>query len=526
MKKTKIHRALISVSDKSNLKEIVEHLNKSNVEIIASGGTGKFISELGIKYTPIQEITGNPESFGGRMKTLSFQVASALLFRRNNPNDIEEAKSLNILPIDLVICNLYPFSQVAKNEAEIDCLVENIDIGGPNMIRAAAKNYESVAVLTDPKQYFKFIENTKVNLETTFEYRIELSLAAFEHTAKYDAVIYNTLCKRFNQESSLISIDLNESKKLRYGENPHQDGYVVSGPVQGLANNIPLQGKELSFNNLVDSDAALKACLDFNTLAMNTSSQYKYATIIVKHANPCGQALMSSPLESLKMAWNSDPISAFGGVICVNGEFDAEMANFVNQYFVEIIIAQKFSDSAKELLSQKKNLRLLEYDFELSKNDQTLNVKSIDGGYVLQNQDIFSQEEFKIITKTEKDYNREFLNFSVLSCKSLKSNAISITAKNENGFFLQGAGMGNPNRLISLKQAVDKATDNNYMDLKESILVSDAFFPFDDNIELANSFGIKTIIQPGGSIKDNEVIACCDKYEICMYFTGTRHFNH
>ena len=520
-----IKRALISVSDKTGLAELAAKLHGRKVEIISSGGTGKYLQEQGIPFTPIEKVTGNPECFGGRMKTLSFQVSSALLFRRDNAGDMQEAAKLGITPIDLVVCNLYPFEEVAKRPHGWDELVENIDIGGPTMIRAAAKNYKSVGVVTDPAQYGMVIRDLN---ETGGTLRAEtlqkLALESFRHTARYDALVAEKMEEHWGEELKTIALSPKGATALRYGENPHQKSWVYLDPFHpGLAGAVPLQGKELSYNNLLDADAAWRCCGDVGTL---NAGDFPAAVSIIKHLSPCGVALAKTPLEALELAWAGDPVSSFGGILCFNQEVGADVASWLDKRFVEVIIAPAFSKDALGIFAAKKSLRLIAmapYDGVC----KTPVVRSISGGWLVQQEDTGVDAEFRPVTGVAFPARKNDLaRFGVMACKYLKSNAIGIFHEQKEGFSMIGAGMGNPNRLISMQQALNKARENGHPDLSEAVLVSDAFFPFPDNIGIAAKGSIRYIIQPGGSVKDKDVINACEEADISMAFTGRRHFRH
>lgn len=523
-----IKRALLSVSDKKEIITLGRFLSDQGVELVSSGGTRKVLEDAGLKVTPIEMVTGNPEAFGGRMKTLSFQVSSALLYRRGHSADEEQAKVLEITPIDLVVCNLYPFAEVVKKGGDLDDLVENIDIGGPTMVRAAAKNFNAVCVLTNPDQYEDFISHFKeCSGELTLEKRKAWALAAFEHTAAYDAMICETLAPEFGKGPGFFHGELTGSncRETRYGENPHQRGYVVKGLNKKkrvrLAEAPCLQGKALSYNNYLDADSCWRANSDLQKI--NPS---KFWVTVVKHSNPCGAASGESGIKALSSAWEGDQVSAFGSIICFNKEVDKECAQFLTERFVEVVMAPSFSKEALEVFSQKKNLRLIEIEPETEKFDDLM-IRTIDGGFVVQEEDNGLEEEIKTVVGNHSALESdELIQFGLKVTKHLKSNAISLVLKSEGTYKLVGAGMGNPNRLVSLQQAVNKAKENGYNDLSECLLISDAFFPFRDNIDEAASHGIKAIVQPGGSIKDKEVITACEELGVAMAFTGMRHFRH
>ena len=520
-----IKRALVSVSDKNGLLGLATKLHSLKVEIISSGGTGKFLHDNGIPYTPIEKVTGNPECFAGRMKTLSFQVSSALLFRRDNASDIKQAEELGIEPIDLVVCNLYPFEEVAKRPHTWDELVENIDIGGPTMIRAAAKNYKSVGVITNPAQYdavMRDLDNNGGRLRP--EMLQTLALEAFRHTAAYDAMVAAKMEEEWDAELKTIMLAPKGATTLRYGENPHQKSWVYIDPFHaGLAGAVPLQGKELSYNNLLDADAAWRSCGDIAALKLK---EFPAAVSIIKHLSPCGVALAKTPLAALELAWAGDTVSSFGGILCFNQEVGGNIATWLQDRFVEVIVAPAYSAEALAAFAKKKNLRLI----QLPTYDGTYKppvVRSISGGWLVQQEDTGIDTEFKSVTGTAFPSEKTNLaKFGVMASKHLKSNAIGIFTATDKGLSMIGAGMGNPNRLISMQQAFEKTQENGHKDLSEAVLVSDAFFPFPDNIEVASKANIRYIVQPGGSVKDNDVIQACNDAGISMTFTGRRHFRH
>jgi phosphoribosylaminoimidazolecarboxamide formyltransferase/IMP cyclohydrolase len=514
-----IKRALISVSDKTGLEPLAKSLVAKGVEIISSGGTGKFLKEHGIDYTPVEKVTGNPEAFGGRMKTLSFQISSAMLFRRDNPDDVKQAAELKIQPIDLVVCNLYPFEETAKKSNDWAEIVENVDIGGPTMIRAAAKNYKHVAVVTDPSQY-DLVASGKTDAGS----RARLALAAFQHTARYDGMIASKFEEKFSVEPRTIILSPTGSVELRYGENPHQKSWVYKDPFNpGIAGAEPLQGKELSYNNLLDADAAWRSCGD---IAAQKSAKFPAAVSIIKHLSPCGAALAKTQLEALEQAWAGDPVSSFGGILAFNAEVGVDIAQWLSDKFVEVIVAPSYSKEAREMFAAKKNLRLI----SVPNFDGTYKppmVRAISGGWVVQQEDTGGDAEFKPATGAPFPMDKaDLARFGIMACKHLKSNAIGIFTEGPKGFSMIGAGMGNPNRLVSMRQAVEKAHENGHKDLSNAVLVSDAFFPFPDNIDIARAAGIRFIVQPGGSVKDKDVVAACDAGGIAMAFTGRRHFRH
>ncbi|MEK7484745.1 MAG: bifunctional phosphoribosylaminoimidazolecarboxamide formyltransferase/IMP cyclohydrolase, partial [Planctomycetota bacterium] len=454
----------------------------------------------------------------------SFQVSSALLFRRDSEEDRKQAQELGIEPIDLVLCNLYPFDQVVRKKGTEEELIENIDIGGPTMIRAAAKNFASVCVCTHPSQYTLLItllqaHQGAIDLET----RKQLAKEAFRLTASYDALIASQLECLWGEELPSIHLSPLHARILRYGENPHQKGWVVENPIyQGLASVIPLQGKALSYNNFLDADIALRCTRELLRLKQTA---FPYAVSVIKHLNPCGSALSNHPLKALELAWNGDPISAFGSILGFGFEVDVECAKWLHERFVEIVLAPSFTPEAKEVFSHKKNLRLIE--ISLHQDFPEWVVRSISGGWVVQTPDIGTDTDFQL--KTIHPFPQEhqsLAQFGIIVGKYLRSNAILLVQETSEGMCVLGAGMGNPNRLISLKQAIEKAKENGIQSLAKAVLISDAFFPFPDNIKIADQAGIRFIVQPGGSVKDSEIIQACNESGISMVFTGRRHFIH
>ncbi|MEI8347899.1 MAG: bifunctional phosphoribosylaminoimidazolecarboxamide formyltransferase/IMP cyclohydrolase, partial [Pseudomonadota bacterium] len=420
-------------------------------------------------------------------------------------------------------CNLYAFDKVCnKDEKEVPLeeLIENIDVGGPTMIRAAAKNFVDVAVLTHPLQYTALIEQLKSGV--TYETRKNLAKEAFNLTASYDALITGALEKRFTGEPLSFFFSPSNGTPLRYGENPHQRGYLLKNPFEwGPAYLQPIQGKEPSYNNYLDADSAIALAHDLTTLKIKN---FDYGVVIVKHLNPCGAALSTNIQQALEMAWACDPVSSFGSIIAFTHELDEQCANFFEDKFIEVILAPSYSAKAKQILANKKNLRLFEIDPRKIPSKRK-EIRTICGGALYQDADEGFQEEFQV--KGQKGFSKEILEiapFGVAVTKHLKSNAIGIFHQTAQGVSMSGAGMGNPNRIVSIKHAIEKAKEIGHTDLKNHLLVSDAFFPFADSIHLSHQAGIRNIIQPGGSLRDNEVIAISDSLGVAMAFTGRRHF--
>jgi phosphoribosylaminoimidazolecarboxamide formyltransferase/IMP cyclohydrolase len=520
-----IKRALFSVSDKSGAVEFAHFLQKQGVEILSTGGTGKALAAAGIPFTPMEKITGNPEAFGGRMKTISFPFASALLFRRDNAEDVANAKKMGVEPVDLVVCNLYPFEEARARGASDAELVEEIDVGGPTMIRAAAKNHPHVAVATNPSQYAALqMEITAGGL--SLDTRKRLAVAAFQLLASYDSAVAAELGARFLGEQNL-TLSLTGGQKLRYGENPHQGAVFYQDPSfrgeTSIARAEFLQGKQLSYNNLLDADAALRSASD----AWNASGSKKPVVSIVKHLNPCGLASGASALEALQLAWEGDPVSAFGGILCFTAELTRDCAEWLGDKFVEVIVAPSYSKEALALLVKKKNLRVLVCPPRPPKLKERM-IRSVLGGVLVQDEDEGLDPELKSVTKKAFPTSMHPLAaFGVMAAKHLRSNAIALVReRNDGNFQLVGAGMGQPNRLDSIRALAGPRAAEKGGDLSDLMLISDAFFPFADGIEAAGELGIKYVVQPGGSIRDEDVIAAADKLGMAMAFTGLRHFRH
>ncbi len=503
MHNKRIKTALISVYHKQGLNEIIKDLQRLGVEIISTGGTYKYITELGVSATKVEDITDYPSIFGGRVKTLHPKIFGGILMRTYA--DTEEANKYNIKPIDLVIVDLYPFEQAVAAGAKHQEIIEKIDIGGISLIRAAAKNYEDVLVISHKNQYTQLLEILKNGGQTTIEQRKDFAAQAFMISSHYDTKIYQYL-----NEQPLRSLKISEinSYPLRYGENPHQQAAFF-----GNINDIftQLHGKQLSYNNLLDADAAV-----------NIISEFSEPTVaIIKHTNPCGLASDSNLTQAWKKALAGDPESAFGGIIVTNCQVDKSTAEEINKLFFEIIIAPSYEKEALDILKQKKNRRIL----VLNKfPDSPYQVRSTLNGYLYQEKDLKNEtpEDLQFVTKKQPDKRQiQDLLFANKIVKHLKSNAIAIVKDKQ----LIGAGMGQPSRVDALRQAIAKAHRFGF-ELKDAVMASDAFFPFADSVEIAYKEGITAIIQPGGSIRDKDSIDFCNTHNIAMVFTGIRHFKH
>lgn len=522
----RIQRALLSVSDKSGIVDLAKFLHSQGVILYSTGGTGKTLENAGIPFRSMEEITKNPEVFGGRMKTISFPFASALLYRRDHAEDVSVAKKMGIEPMDLVVCNLYPFQEAKRAGANDEKLVEEIDVGGPTMIRAAGKNHKHVAVVTNPSDYSSVVEEMKKSQGAlSLETRKKLAVKAFRLLAAYDSGVAEELASRFLQEDSHY-LSLGEGKKLRYGENPHQEAHFYLDPKFGSGTNIAnaevVQGKPLSYNNILDADAALRSCSDVYHVL-----EKKFPVVsIIKHLNPCGLASGKTSLEALQLAWAGDPVSAFGGILCFSHTITKECAEWLGDKFVEILVAPSVEPAALELFSKKKNMRILICPPKDFLKPEKM-IRSVYGGILVQDEDIGMDTDLRSVT--ERPFPQEKISlahFGIMVCKHLRSNAIALV-KEENGTYqLVGAGMGQPNRLDSIRALAGPRAKEKKGKMENLVLVSDAFFPFADGIEAAHAEGIRMVVQPGGSIKDNEVIAKANELGMQMAFTGKRHFRH
>jgi phosphoribosylaminoimidazolecarboxamide formyltransferase/IMP cyclohydrolase len=545
----KIKRALISVSDKTGVLEFAKNLREFGVEIISTGGTARNLRENGIEVTEVSDVTNFPEMMDGRVKTLHPKIHGAFLALRDNEQHAASMQEHGIEPIDLVVVNLYPFQEtIAKEDVSLSEAVENIDIGGPAMIRSASKNWRDVAVVTDAKLYEVVLEELKeTSGSLSLETRQRLATLAYTRTASYDLAISSYLAKQlsnsdleflepFNPLGNLIiiesedifdetieengedlpdfeTIELEKVADLRYGENPHQKAAIYeSDESGGIAKAEQLHGKEMSFNNYVDAEAAWNLVQDFDDLAV----------AIIKHTNPSGVGTGANNEEAYRRALSTDPVSAFGGIVAFNRKVDAAVAKSVNEVFTEVVVAPDFDEGALEIFRAKKNLRVLRV--EKSESEKILEYKQISGGFLVQSKDLTSVSESDLKFVTERKPSDEELRALLMAwkvCKHVKSNAIVFANENQT----IGVGAGQMNRVDSVRIAAMRAERFN-LPLKNSALASDAFFPFRDNVDEAAGFGVSAIIQPGGSIKDNESIEAANEHGIAMVFTGFRHFKH
>ncbi len=524
----KIKSALISVYHKDKLDTIVKKLDQLGVQIYSTGGTQSFIESLGTQVTAVESLTSYPSILGGRVKTLHPKVFGGILNRRDNEGDQKQITEYEIPEIDLVIVDLYPFEETVASGASEQDIIEKIDIGGIALIRAAAKNFNDVIIVSSRNQYDDFIQllNEK-NGESSLDDRKAFARKAFATSSHYDSAIFNYFNEGITETNR---VSLNDGHVLRYGENPHQSAtfykFDNADSQTTLANAEVLQGKALSYNNLLDADASWKAASDAYHAVTHLDN--KVAVSVIKHLNPCGLAVTNDILQSLELAWAGDPISAYGSIICFTDTVTADVANWFGKKFVEIIIAPEFTPEALEIFSKKKNLRLLVTPIKAETTGEKL-YRSISGGMLVQDEDEGMDQEFKNVTKIQFDNNKlNLAKFGITACKHLKSNAIALVTENSDGsFWLTGAGMGQPNRLDSLRQlTIPRFNLKEGITIEDSVLISDAFFPFRDSIEAANEYGVKYIVEPGGSIRDDEVIEACDEFGIAMLFTGRRHFKH
>ena len=514
-----VKRALISVSDKRGLVDFAKELHSMGVEILSTGGTAKVLRDSGIEVKDVSQYTGFPEIMDGRVKTLHPLIHGGILARRDKKEDLEAMERLGILPIDMVVVNLYPFEATIKKEGvSLETAIENIDIGGPTLLRASAKNYRDVIVIVDPDDYLSVIEDIKKD-RLSIEKRLELARKVFSHTARYDALIAEYLDKisSITSEPSVFkaqwTLPLRLVRTLRYGENPHQKASLYAlNEAPSLIDADVLQGKEMSFNNYLDTHSAVLLANEFS----------EAVCVIVKHNNPCGVAIGENLYDCYKKAFECDPVSAFGGIIAFNRIVDKKTASEVSNTFYEVIVAPDFDTEAIEVFKTKKNLRLLKFPALSDKiTPSGFELKRILGGFIVQQWDDISDEfaQTRVVTKRQPTDNEwKALKFAWKVCKHVKSNAI-VYAKEDRTV---GLGIGQTSRVFSAKIGAMHALNL----LKGSVVASDGFFPFRDNIDILAQNGVTAIIQPGGSVRDEEVIDAANQYDMAMVFTGIRHFRH
>ncbi len=513
--------ALVSVSDKKNIipfcKELIEQFN---YKILSSGGTAKHLIEAKIPVIKVADFTNSPEILEGRVKTLHPKIHGGILAKRTDEKHRRDIEANQLELIDLVVVNLYPFKKTVEKGSRWEDAIENIDIGGPSMIRSAAKNHEEVSVLVDPSQYQNFLDEIKKG-KLKKSYQAQLALEAFQHTADYDAAISSWISKERNLPSSNYIESYPLIKTLRYGENPHQKAFWYGLSNVGWQSAEQLQGKDLSYNNLLDLESALSTVLEFGYAEKGELTTKDFASVILKHNNPCGASISNSASQAFLNALECDSVSAFGGIVAFNTNVDKETAINLKEIFLECVVAPSFDEEALNILKIKKNLRILKLTKDRLPKKNLTSTKSIMGGLLVQDTDDGEDTTESWVSVTKKSPNNQMkldLNFAWKVCKHVKSNAIVI-AKNQKTI---GIGAGQMNRVGAAKIALNAASKI----CSEAVLASDGFFPFADTVELADKYGIKAIIQPGGSLRDQESIDMCDARGISMVFTQKRHFLH
>jgi phosphoribosylaminoimidazolecarboxamide formyltransferase / IMP cyclohydrolase len=516
-------RALISVSDKTGIVEFARELIALGIEIISTGGTYSKLRDAGLPAMEISDLTGFPECLDGRVKTLHPKVHAGLLAMRSNPSHMQQLEQLQIDTIDLVIVNLYPFkATILKENVQRHEAVENIDIGGPTMLRSAAKNYQDVAVVVDPRDYEKVLAELKESKEVTLDTKFYLMQKVFMHTSSYDTMIADYLKKQRNDKElpETLTLTFEKVQDMRYGENPHQAAafYREIGKKRGaLVDAVQLHGKELSFNNINDTNGALELLKEFD----------EPTVVACKHGNPCGVGSAPSIYEAWRKAFEADKTSIFGGIVVINRSVTLAMANEMKDIFLEVVVAPAYEKEALDILTLKKNIRILELkDIEVMQEEEAYDLKKVNGGLIVQTIDskLYQEEDLKIVTdRAPSAKELEDLTFAWRVVKFVKSNGIAL-AKDKQSI---GIGPGQVNRIWATKQSIEHANELlGDGSTKGAVLASDAFFPFDDCVEAAHQAGITAIIQPGGSSRDEDSIKKCNEYGIAMVFTGMRHFKH
>ena len=515
--------ALLSVSNKEGLLPLAQGLLAAGYQLISSGGTAAALAAAGLPVTKVAEHTGAPEILGGRVKTLHPRIHGGILAKRSEPSHQADLEAQAIAPIDVVVVNLYPFREtVARPDVTWEAAIENIDIGGPAMVRAAAKNHADVAVLTSPSQYPAFLEALAAGAISA-ELRRQLALEAFSHTAEYDTAISRWLASQLNDApASTLELSLPARQSLRYGENPHQSATWYAEPGAGLGAGEQLQGKELSYNNILDLEAALATVREFGYGGQPAGGNpFKPAAVVVKHTNPCGVASGDSSAHAIERALDADRLSAFGGIVAINGPVDAATAAHLTSLFLECVVAPSFDAGARELLAAKANLRLLELDPAAIARASRQQLRSVLGGVLVQELDDQPVDEtaWQVPSKRQPTAQElEDLAFAWRLVRHVRSNAITVARAGQS----LGIGAGQMNRVGSARIALESAGDK----ARGAVLASDGFFPFDDTVRLAAQYGITAVIQPGGSVRDADSIAACDELGLAMVTTGRRHFLH
>lgn len=515
--------ALLSVSNKEGLVPLAQGLLAAGYRLISSGGTAAALAAAGVPVTKVAEHTGAPEILGGRVKTLHPRIHGGILAKRSESSHQSDLADQGIAPIDVVVVNLYPFREtIARPDVSWDAAIENIDIGGPAMVRAAAKNHADVAVLTSPAQYPAFLEALGAGAISS-ELRRQLALEAFSHTAEYDAAISQWLTAQLQAErAGRFSLELPARQSLRYGENPHQSATWYAQPGAGLGAGEQLQGKELSYNNILDLEAALATVREFGYGGQPAGGNaFNPAAVVVKHTNPCGVATGSGSANALERALDADRLSAFGGIVAINGPVDGATAGHLTSLFLECVVAPSFDAEARELLSAKANLRLLELAPEAIERASRQQLRSVLGGLLVQDLDDQPVDEtaWQVVSKRQPSPEElADLAFCWRLVRHVRSNAITVARGGQS----LGIGAGQMNRVGSAKIALETAGEK----ARGAVLASDGFFPFDDTVRLAAQYGITAVIQPGGSVRDADSIAACDELGLAMVVTGRRHFLH
>jgi phosphoribosylaminoimidazolecarboxamide formyltransferase / IMP cyclohydrolase len=521
--------ALLSVSNKEGLVPLAEGLLAAGYQLISSGGTAAALAAAGLPVTKVAEHTGAPEILGGRVKTLHPRIHGGILAKRSEPSHQADLEAQGIATIDVVVVNLYPFREtIARPDVSWELAIENIDIGGPAMVRAAAKNHADVAVLTSPSQYPAFLEALAADALSS-ALRRQLALEAYSHTAEYDTSISSWLASQLSAEAQAgntaapeLSLSLPARQSLRYGENPHQNATWYSQPGAGLGAGEQLQGKELSYNNILDLEAALATVREFGYGGQPAGGNpFQPAAVVVKHTNPCGVATGTGSAHALERALDADRVSAFGGIVAINGPVDAATASHLTSLFLECVVAPVFEPQARELLAAKANLRLLELAPAAIERASRQQLRSVLGGVLVQELDDQPVDEtaWQVVSKRQPTAQElEDLRFAWRLVRHVRSNAITVARGGQS----LGVGAGQMNRVGSARIALEAAAEK----AKGAVLASDGFFPFDDTVRLAASYGITAVIQPGGSVRDVESIAACDELGLAMVVTGRRHFLH
>ena len=510
-------RALISVSDKTGIVDLAKGLKTKGCEILSTGGTAKILRDNGIDVKEVSDMTGFPECLDGRVKTLHPAVHGGILARRDIREHMEQLGNLNIETIDIVVINLYPFKEtILKEGVELEEAIENIDIGGPAMLRSAAKNHKDVIVISDPCDYKNVLKNMDDDGNISYDERYRLALKVFQHTAAYDSLIASYLREKISGElPDEISLTYEKCGDLRYGENPHQKAWYYKeavAPPGSIVNAKQIHGKELSFNNINDTNGALALLKEFD----------EPTVVAVKHGNPCGVCSADNVHDAYIGAYSADPVSIFGGIVAINREVDAKTATEINKIFLEIIIAPGFSKEALDILTLKKNIRLLELkDITAGKEEKSFDIKRVSGGILIQESDntLYNESKLSVVTKNAPDKEQtDDMEFAMKVVKHIHSNGIAVVKEKKT----LGVGAGQVNRIWAVENAISRSLEN----VEGAVLASDAFFPFDDCVTTAASAGIKAIIQPGGSMRDEDSIKKADELGIAMVFTGERHFKH